>query len=698
MDREDVLWIGTDSGLIQWQGRILRTLQAMDGLFDDQTWPLHQDPEGDLWVRGWRGLVRIDRETGDVEPAPGMLADAVVNAIFEDRDGRLWIGAHGALFALDPASRLSTYPITQAGEEEVEAITQDREGHLWFGVSGGRAGLHRLSPQRVTMLARENGLPCDNVATVTQGPDGTVWVGLLCRGGAAGLVALRDGLAIPYQGRAGTAPAQVASLLALPEGDLWMGTFGDELFHLEDGRFTRYTHADGLVGQYVVALYRDHQGALWVGARGGLSRYHEGRWITFTTRDGLAHNDVRSIAPDPEGALWIGTNGGVSRYTGGKFTNFTRADGVPAGPVRAIHVDADGTAWIGTYGGGLARLKDREITRFGTQGHVGLPARSGERHVDREVRQRSRPADRRLHHRVHLRGHQHRQRHLVEHHDHRSAGWAVAHLLPRDDARAGCGDDLHGHLHRDPTGRRRRGRPEHRHRHRPDSRRGSAGDRHGHDAVPARAPGAGRAAAGDRAARGVAVAELPVGAAPCPRMSGKARRRPQGCAGPSRPVRKAMGEGTAGEGRLGAHLLLEGWGAPGAVLNDPLRVRVALQAAVAAGRLTLVRLVLEQFTPQGVTGIALLAESHLAIHTWPERGLFAADLFHCGTLEAVEVARELAARLDAPFWNHRVVERVAAPAEAARLEGLATQPEPGPHLPAIGSGVTSSASRARPGV
>lgn len=368
VDSEGVLWIGTEAGLLQWNDRILRRFQGIDGLFDDQTWPLYEDRTGDLWVRGWQGLVRIDRRTGDVEPAPSALEDAFVNTVFEDRDGRLWIGAHNTLFALGPEGNLSAYPITRGGEEEVHAITQDREGHLWFGVSGGRAGLHRLSRRRVTVLTSEDGLPCDNASAVTQGADGTVWVGLLCRGGAEGLVAVRDGRVISHRGPASFWPAQVASLLALPGGDLWMGTFGDELFHLEDGRFTRVTSHDGPFGPYIVALRRDEQGALWLGSQGGLSRYRNRRWTTFTTRDGLAHNDVRSIASGPDEALWIGTAKGLSRYAGGRFTNFTHAEGLPLGPVRAIHVDAAGTVWIGTYGGGLARLEEGQITAFGTHG------------------------------------------------------------------------------------------------------------------------------------------------------------------------------------------------------------------------------------------------------------------------------------------------------------------------------------------
>ena len=52
--------------------------------------------------------------------------------------------------------------------------------------------------------------------------------------------------------------------------------------------------------------------------------------------------------------------------------------------------------------------------------------------------------------------------------------------------------------------------------------------------------------------------------------------------------------------------------------------------AITAGEATLIDLCVHQFSPQGVTATATLAESHISIHTWPEYGYFAADLFFCG--------------------------------------------------------------------
>jgi S-adenosylmethionine decarboxylase len=82
--------------------------------------------------------------------------------------------------------------------------------------------------------------------------------------------------------------------------------------------------------------------------------------------------------------------------------------------------------------------------------------------------------------------------------------------------------------------------------------------------------------------------------------------------------------------KVGTHLVLEAWQAPAELLNDPERIRRALIDAIDAGQATLIDLCVHQFSPHGVTATATLAESHIAIHTWPEHGYFAADFFFCG--------------------------------------------------------------------
>ncbi|MBM82534.1 MAG: adenosylmethionine decarboxylase [Planctomycetaceae bacterium] len=81
---------------------------------------------------------------------------------------------------------------------------------------------------------------------------------------------------------------------------------------------------------------------------------------------------------------------------------------------------------------------------------------------------------------------------------------------------------------------------------------------------------------------------------------------------------------------LGRHLLLELWGC-NPNINDPEAVRRALIESVEAVGAKLINVNVHAFSPYGVTGLALLAESHMSLHSWPEHGYLAADLFTCGT-------------------------------------------------------------------
>ena len=92
----------------------------------------------------------------------------------------------------------------------------------------------------------------------------------------------------------------------------------------------------------------------------------------------------------------------------------------------------------------------------------------------------------------------------------------------------------------------------------------------------------------------------------------------------------------------GQHLIVDMWDGHG--FDDKEFIEATFRRAVEAAKATLLHIHLHGFTGGGgVSGVAVLAESHISIHTWPERGYAAVDIFMCGVaqpLKAVEVMRE----------------------------------------------------------
>lgn len=81
---------------------------------------------------------------------------------------------------------------------------------------------------------------------------------------------------------------------------------------------------------------------------------------------------------------------------------------------------------------------------------------------------------------------------------------------------------------------------------------------------------------------------------------------------------------------MSRHILAEFYGCPFQVLNDVDKVEhIMCKAALEAGA-EIREFVFHKFSPQGVSGVVVISESHLAIHTWPELGYAAIDVFTCG--------------------------------------------------------------------
>ncbi len=86
----------------------------------------------------------------------------------------------------------------------------------------------------------------------------------------------------------------------------------------------------------------------------------------------------------------------------------------------------------------------------------------------------------------------------------------------------------------------------------------------------------------------------------------------------------------------GTHLLLDLWGAEN--LADPNHIDTALREAAVTAGATILHSHFHHFTPNGgVSGVVVLAESHISIHTWPERNFAALDVFMCGSCDPYKV-------------------------------------------------------------
>ncbi len=81
---------------------------------------------------------------------------------------------------------------------------------------------------------------------------------------------------------------------------------------------------------------------------------------------------------------------------------------------------------------------------------------------------------------------------------------------------------------------------------------------------------------------------------------------------------------------VGSHCILELYDCPTNLLNDAVFIQDSLREAAKRAKSSLLKEVTHQFHPYGVTALALLAESHISIHTWPENGYIAVDIFTCG--------------------------------------------------------------------
>jgi signal transduction histidine kinase/ligand-binding sensor domain-containing protein len=365
-DASGTLWVNAGDRFVTIAGEPPGTAQSPPAAVPGALHMALQDRAGAHWfsrpdgiARAYRGTMRVYGRGAGVPARPTMI---------EDPGGGYWLGTNNdGLFFFQPQGdrpAVRHYPLPDGRREyRVRAAYAGLEGDVWFGTNAN--GLIRAKRNLFTVYTTAHGLSHDVATAIYADQRGTVWAATNCFGVNA--IDQGRGTVRLFKPRRPGDPAGDPCVFAMteaPAGTMWFGTWGGGLTRITGAREQRLKYSAGLRDSVVLALFTDRGGTVWVGTNtGGLAALHDGRVrAAYTTDDGLAHNSVRTIYQTRDGALWIGALEGLSRFADGRFTTWRAADGLSTPHVRAIYEDAGRSLWIGTYGGGLNRFRDGVFT------------------------------------------------------------------------------------------------------------------------------------------------------------------------------------------------------------------------------------------------------------------------------------------------------------------------------------------------
>jgi len=393
-DRGGTIWVGTDNGLLRFaQGRLTR----VDGSGTIPNIAVHaiaEDHLGCLWVGGSRLLRLCSRSVREFHLQGGGSLNRV-KSILETPDGTVWVGTVSGLNRLRPgARRFERVPgITQT----VRVLRQTSDGSLWVGTIG--QGMLRFNDGKITSITAPDSLPSNTVLNVFEDDEKNIWIGTQAgmlrltrtpvrivplpqsadsdfgtlyedRDGTLWVVSthvfqVRDGVARPWS-YPGLEPLHARNIFRDRSGALWIGTDGDGLIRIRDGRILRLTVSDGLVNNFIRAMMQSRDGSMWFGTDEGVSHWVANRFVNYTMSNGLSYFSTRAVIQDRNGDIWIGTDRGLNHLHNGAFVRDAATAALQEEKVWSIDEDSEGGLWFGTRSNGLYRWKHGRLTHYTT--------------------------------------------------------------------------------------------------------------------------------------------------------------------------------------------------------------------------------------------------------------------------------------------------------------------------------------------
>jgi ligand-binding sensor domain-containing protein/serine phosphatase RsbU (regulator of sigma subunit) len=344
-DSKDRLWFTHNGNLKFFDGQKIQTFSFPANLPPPPTiLSMIEDKKHQFWFRyGNAGVVRYDGEKFTHFTNANGLSANEIRALYEDQEGNIWIGANGLLRFM---GERFTYFTTKSGLTSNLAMTfyKDTKNRFWVGTG---AGISKFENGNITNYFEKNAETIGRVKSFAEDSKGNL------------LVATRNGGILRLEGEQFRNINQELGINfnafshIFPDSNaLWLGSWGNSLYKVQDGKTTQIPFAPPL-NPAIFSIFKDSKLHYWVGTSNGVAVIKEDKIVrTITPQDGLNNSIAMQFAEDKWGRIWISTyNGGVNIADGQKLLSLQQKDGLSSNTTYFVHKDKRGYFWVGTQNG-----------------------------------------------------------------------------------------------------------------------------------------------------------------------------------------------------------------------------------------------------------------------------------------------------------------------------------------------------------
>ncbi len=402
-DSRGYLWLGTSSGIGQYNGRNFKVFDQSNGLTGDIITAIGEDNSGTIYVGStWGGLSVYDGvKWSSIRLADGLLSDDVSDIITNDKslfaltgagihrieNGKIQISqklepykAYRQLLIHDRKLIISTdkgilsynsdelkTPVAALESYEIRSMSPAKKGGYYLATQLGIVHITEdtiINPDFERLLKSagvDTKKPCDHVF---EDKDGALWITYADEGV---LKIWNSNKTTFYSSSERFKGVRINEVFQDNEGIIWITTFGRGLYKLMSKPLEKF----GLGGFTEGSIFGITQDSLhnfyFLDIRKGIIKYDGNQHSIILSTGTSGASRFLSMAFTPDNTLLVGTDKGLIKYKNGTIQWLREQDGLPGSVIRSICVEDDGSYYLGFVGKGLVHVKGNEIIPIATK-------------------------------------------------------------------------------------------------------------------------------------------------------------------------------------------------------------------------------------------------------------------------------------------------------------------------------------------